>query len=519
MLKLLKAEREIPVKLLTSISLAFLYIPLIIFLLTWTKPVIGIIASAGCIVGVVIYIRSEDNSTLKFHPSVLLLFIIIASAMYLYFGAAGIFRSHQHYDWFKHNTVLSDMIDNSWPVVYENEGVSAMLCYYLGIYMVPSLIGRAAGFMPALASLYIQSLLVLVIAYMVFLKELQDSGRFRGTLLKRELSLTAALLIFSLPFERTVHVDMIGFPGGMYIYLAAALSLRASKDLKKIALWAVIWLPVSFYAILAIAGGVIFMILHLAIRIREERQKTGKKATGALRRLMTNIPVAISVMPTTVVMIIYYAGNIFSDKEGLMKLTLGLDSPTQTESIAEWLISFFVTLVILSPIYVCSRRSKRCIAAILVIVACAFITSGVYNDTQLSVINVAAAFLVPYTTYYFSSYTDLIPFRRMSIVKATAMMVSLALMLSTVLSLDYHELIAPGSVKEGESHTIMVEFGDREYPQTLWCINEYPRIYSYGTMGYFTYGKGFAEASPDLRYNYFSYDSSRSLFRRYIASN
>lgn len=138
-------------KTLLFSSFAYIYIPVIIFLLGFLKLYIAaaVILALGFVgVRVIKHINSlekenKDDDRIKLNP----IFFVFALLFLLFIGyMAGWGRwAKQSYDWNKHNAVLSDLIEKEWPVYYENEDEKSMLTYYIGQYMVPALGGKIAG--------------------------------------------------------------------------------------------------------------------------------------------------------------------------------------------------------------------------------------------------------------------------------------------------------------------------------------------------------------------------------------
>jgi hypothetical protein len=52
---------------------------------------------------------------------------------------------YQHYDWDKHNAVLSDLVHESWPVGYTDYGHPVALVYYIAYYSARRAGGKTLG--------------------------------------------------------------------------------------------------------------------------------------------------------------------------------------------------------------------------------------------------------------------------------------------------------------------------------------------------------------------------------------
>jgi hypothetical protein len=75
---------------------------------------------------------------------------------------------YQDTDWFKHNTILKDLIDRPWPVSYQIDGEEVALVYYLAYYLPAALVGKLVGWQIANHVLFIWSFLGLVLAALWF---------------------------------------------------------------------------------------------------------------------------------------------------------------------------------------------------------------------------------------------------------------------------------------------------------------------------------------------------------------
>ncbi len=119
---------------------AYLFIPLFIFLLGWTNPLISIPIIAVTSLGIFFSIREifgENKGIVCCNLTDLLIFFIGFFLFFVVAGHSDLFA--QDYDWHKHHAIFNDLQNYQWPVVYEN---NTMLTYYLGQYITPSFIGK-----------------------------------------------------------------------------------------------------------------------------------------------------------------------------------------------------------------------------------------------------------------------------------------------------------------------------------------------------------------------------------------
>lgn len=134
-------------RLLLIITLVYIYIPIGIFLVGFTRLPICLITL--CVCGYGIYKMYKDYAGKQTeHESfisvpVLCCCILLIIAVCICLGFGGIF--YQPGDWSKHNAVLRDLVLREWPVIY-SEHEKCSLTYYLGQYLVPALIGKLSTF-------------------------------------------------------------------------------------------------------------------------------------------------------------------------------------------------------------------------------------------------------------------------------------------------------------------------------------------------------------------------------------
>ena len=136
-----------PAALLETIALGYLYLPIVVFMLSWIKLWISI--PIALFIAFAVYKVLFDgnlpanNSGIKISRSMIFCsiscFVLILLVSY-FLGIGGF--TDQPFDSIKHNFILKDLIENSWPVHYEIDGNHGVLCYYLAGYMIPALVGK-----------------------------------------------------------------------------------------------------------------------------------------------------------------------------------------------------------------------------------------------------------------------------------------------------------------------------------------------------------------------------------------
>lgn len=128
-------------KKLNLFSIAYIYVPVFILIIGWCRlwfsiPILFVLGYAFYRV----CSKHDGKEQINFKPAEMFLCFLAIFMIAIYSGWGGI--APQSGDWGKHNAILRDLIQKDWPVIYENHGVSSMLTYYLGQYMVPALGGK-----------------------------------------------------------------------------------------------------------------------------------------------------------------------------------------------------------------------------------------------------------------------------------------------------------------------------------------------------------------------------------------
>ncbi len=153
---------------LTRASLAYLGLPVLLFLLLWLKPGFGFPAAVLSAVGLVGLFRAALSEGIP-DRRLILGTLAVAVAAALISGAGGV--GLQNWDYDKHNAVLHDLISRPVPIRYADVGDPALagpLVYYMGWYMPAAVVGRALGWEAANAALFVWTALGLWLALLWF---------------------------------------------------------------------------------------------------------------------------------------------------------------------------------------------------------------------------------------------------------------------------------------------------------------------------------------------------------------
>lgn len=155
-------KEQLTGKWLELATLGYLGIPCILFFLGWLQPILALALSAGTLAGIVLAwreysstsIASESASPSSTGPRPLgwktVAFAACVALAWCHLSGAGGY-GQQKTDWKKHNRVLKDLIDHSWPVEYSGQPITdtaagpGYLSYAIGYYLPAALVGKAAG--------------------------------------------------------------------------------------------------------------------------------------------------------------------------------------------------------------------------------------------------------------------------------------------------------------------------------------------------------------------------------------
>jgi hypothetical protein len=141
------------IKNLKIFTVSYLLIPNLIFILTWLNPfwaTLGFLVSIYSLYCFVLATKKckEDFLVLrvdKIKPRTLIYLAIFTIILGILFSL-GNFGWGQSYDYHKHNTIIRELIEKPFPVVYENEtryGIlqePAILGYYMAYYLPTAVI-------------------------------------------------------------------------------------------------------------------------------------------------------------------------------------------------------------------------------------------------------------------------------------------------------------------------------------------------------------------------------------------
>ena len=121
-------------------NILYVCLPCWTFLFGWCRSLVSIPASLFLLYLCYSFVnRLKKDEFVSIDIVAFFSVILLSAVLCVCIGMGGVFANF--YDYEKHSMVIQDLFTYRWPVVY-NENEPAMLTYYLGQYLIPSLIGK-----------------------------------------------------------------------------------------------------------------------------------------------------------------------------------------------------------------------------------------------------------------------------------------------------------------------------------------------------------------------------------------
>jgi len=167
-----KISYTVLLKYLTRATFIFLALPYLIFFYGWLHWWLAIPMTVICLLPIVwdwkrtyeisTPTQEQEKTTIKLWQIAMVCGAALLFALISGIGGWG----WQNTDWYKHNTLLRDLIEKPWPVFYQLDAVQLPLVYYLAYYLPAALIGKAFGWVAANHALLIESWLGLSLTFL-----------------------------------------------------------------------------------------------------------------------------------------------------------------------------------------------------------------------------------------------------------------------------------------------------------------------------------------------------------------
>lgn len=120
-------------------ALAYLSLPLSIAAVSWTFPLLGVPFAAL----VIWAILPRHNKKVSLNIGLVFCLFLLAAVVVCLSGTSPVVGSVPFLDLAKHRWIYNDLVQRSWPVVYDNGAL--VLRYSLGYYITPALVSKAWG--------------------------------------------------------------------------------------------------------------------------------------------------------------------------------------------------------------------------------------------------------------------------------------------------------------------------------------------------------------------------------------
>lgn len=504
---------------LLVISLIYIYLPISIFFVGWTRPCIAMTCLSILFICAVRCLRQakRDNElankktvgniriglgTLEF---VLFLFIFIG-----YYAGFGRFVD-QSFDWLKHNAILADLVNKSWPVYYSNKDEYSMLTYYIAQYIVPSAIGKLFNsFRCAEIALYVWNVIGLFLVFLHMVSFLSVKKTIE------QLVCAAAIPFFDLPvwLSKVVLRQFIGYgsvnsaaewyysdglDGVRIHYFDNFFQLRWAFP-QAITIWLIMMILLEYreyirYYVLVILPGMLFAtlsfigILPLALGFVVEKVIKAK-GKGIFFQIFSfeNVTVTVSC---GIVLLLYLYGNVTGEKPEQIGFHL---MPYTIRSAMVYLVFVCINVTVYALILFKSHKNDGIYYAVVsTLMILPFFSMGMWNDLEI----------------------------RSSIPSLFVLMIYILAFLNEQMKGGSDNFL--DSKKVAICLIFLVIGAYYPFSQLSSCIASKDYQVELGNGNGWSSMEPFAnrklDISNDVKFNYYSYELDKNIFYKYLASN
>lgn len=508
-------------KVLVSLSIAYLYIPIVLFLFGWTKLWIAIpcILALGYCVCKMLASYGKRNKNFNEPIRLRIFVLIIAIAFFLFIGYfAGLGRwVNQSYDWFKHNAILKDLTVKSWPIYYQNGSEHSMLTYYIAQYLVPAVFGKIFNsFRITEIVNYIWAEIGLILVWLNLVRLIKINNVFKQIL-------SAIILIFFscplwiaqailnalynihnlnwiVPIDTThwfvATNDIIlqytnnfvllqwVFPQIIAIWLTLLLFI---ENKRKIQYYLTLMLPSMLFGTLSFIGIVpIALGCALCELARKRNIIMWFKKIFSLENIITLLTLGS-------VLILYFYGNILCDKPDTISFRI--------MEYGDYWGFYFIFVIIMVLLYslciwIDNKKNELFYFAVISLLLLPLFKMGMWNDFMMRA-SIPALFILMYLIVKFlNNYIRIDVFKNTNIPIVKKILPFLVCII----------LIIGGSYPFSDLND-SIEEANQNLP-----VKET----NFGTMEIFA-NRNRKDIPPDVQYNYYSYDIENNLFYKIVS--
>lgn len=500
----MKIER----KWLTALSLAYIYIPVFLFLLGWIRLIFALLTIAVCLFCFFrFWKRDIDNGSGFSADWIILIFAVLMFVWIGYYAGYGRFVE-QARDWGKHNAVLYDLVQRGWPVLYTNAGEKSMLTYYIGQYIVPATVGKVLNSVRmAEIMLYVWNIAGLILVYLnicVFAKA--------NSFLK-QLVYALMLPFFSIPLwvselvlKRLSNVNMLGstqwffysdevliqysnnytllrwvFPQVIPIWLIILIFLQ---NRSKIRYYIFMLLPSIFMGTLTFIG-----IFPMALAAAFEHVYKTKLVKEWYKEIFSPENILMMLSFGTI-LFFYFWGNVFSNKP--KEIGLGLMPYTKDTIIVYFCFIVVNILPYALILYKYNKKDWVYYTCMITLVILPIFRMGSNNDLTMRASIPALFMLMIYVIQNLFSRIEDQKFQ-ISIMSRLSVLVTIIFL---VVGMYYPFLELSLSVQ------------NEDY-QSLGSVNEPATLERFSN-------RALEDVGIDAKYNYYSYDIDDNFFCKFL---
>ncbi|MBR1391638.1 MAG: hypothetical protein IJ567_09420 [Lachnospiraceae bacterium] len=394
--------KPLTIKILMMLSLCYLLFPQILFEVIAFRPLFAVVVL--CISIIIVFFSGKRLPQFDYTVEIPVYVLIVSEALIIFVfiisGMGGI-AGAQTSDYIRSNAVLADLVNNKWPVVYNEDNNISVLNYYIAYFVPGAAIGKLFGhsFHAAEIATLIWSiigmslgvLLIYILTGVCKLKTLWLLFCWSGLDCIGHIIVDGSLFYGTQHLEHWASIEKDYANGHIANYLSIASNLN--------------WNPQHFIPALILVG----FILPL---VKSHNYKLSILTSTAL--LFWSPLVAMGVIPFAIVLVIYEKGKIakflsISDVLGLVffgvpmclyYLSINLSSTSGRSSIIrgpEWLADHWTILLLFIALefgfaaYILFRSMTNdsflnkvfCITAVVWMILCLFIDYGACHDFSM----------------------------------------------------------------------------------------------------------------------------------------
>ena len=493
---------------LMAFSLAYIYIPIILFLLGWTRLTFALLTVIVCML--CLYRFWKQNSDIRGSFSldwIVMVFAILLFVWIGYYAGYGRFVD-QAGDWQKHNAILSDLTLKEWPVLYSHSGEQSMLTYYIGQYLVPATVGKVLHSVRiAEIMLYVWNILGIVLVF------LNICAYTKADSFLKQLTYAVMLPFFSIPLwvselllKRLSGINRIG--EGHWFYRSSGVLIQYSNNYtllrwvfpqvitiwliilvflqnkEKIRYYVFILLPSIFFGTLTFIG-----LFPLAITAMIEHAYKHKKIEEWLFGVFSLENILMSLSLGTI-LFFYFYGNVVSDKP--VEIGFGI-MPYSRDNIVVYFC--FIVVNILSYALILFKNNKTdwiyytCIISLILL---PLFKMGLWNDLTMRASIPALFILMIYIIRNLYAIIERCRIQSSGLLKLSILVTIIFL----IVGMYYPFAELSGSVQ------------NEDY-SSLGSGNEWKSLEIYSN-------RSLEDIHDDLKYNYYSYDIEENFFCKFL---